>query len=174
MVITLFTEILTIRNGFFFICFDGKKLTTENWKTGNDRDIEIGKTLNNDENNHSENVSPLDVTQSIVDHPLISSADSTINLKNRQVPAQCCICLEKYQIGDSIVWSSNPKCPHVYHEECMHSWLSKMGEGHCPTCRQLFCEGDIELEFGVDLSNANNNTEVSTTFEGSNEIEADE
>jgi hypothetical protein len=52
----------------------------------------------------------------------------------------CAICLESYSPGDSVVWSSNPKCCHVFHTDCMVHYLVhvKNGGTSCPTCRQTF------------------------------------
>jgi hypothetical protein len=52
----------------------------------------------------------------------------------------CAICLESYSPGDSVVWSSNPKCCHVFHTDCMVHYLVHVRNGgtSCPTCRQTF------------------------------------
>jgi hypothetical protein len=35
------------------------------------------------------------------------------------VPNQCAICLSSYEAGEEIVWSSNRRCDHAYHQgEC--------------------------------------------------------
>jgi hypothetical protein len=54
----------------------------------------------------------------------------------------CCgICLESYQPGEVVAWSSS--CKHVFHQDCIASYfLSKktlVEEMPCPCCRQKFC-----------------------------------
>lgn len=59
--------------------------------------------------------------------------------EHRQVPNNCAICLSSYEIGDKVVWSSNEKCNHAFHVDCIVEWLIKMQEGTpCPCCRQEF------------------------------------
>lgn len=48
----------------------------------------------------------------------------------------CAICLTQYATGDQIIFSSNPKCQHVFHGDCILSWLVKRRQ--CPCCRQVF------------------------------------
>eukprot|EP00538_Stauroneis_constricta_P001072 CAMPEP_0119561442 /NCGR_PEP_ID=MMETSP1352-20130426/17645_1 /TAXON_ID=265584 /ORGANISM="Stauroneis constricta, Strain CCMP1120" /LENGTH=291 /DNA_ID=CAMNT_0007609651 /DNA_START=221 /DNA_END=1096 /DNA_ORIENTATION=+ len=61
---------------------------------------------------------------------------------NRQpVPNCCAVCLGSYDVGESVVWSSNPQCAHAFHEECIIEWLIKMQpETPCPCCRQEFTD----------------------------------
>ena len=59
--------------------------------------------------------------------------------EHREVPNNCAICLSSYEIGDKVVWSSNERCNHAFHEDCVVEWLIKMQEGTpCPCCRQEF------------------------------------
>lgn len=52
----------------------------------------------------------------------------------------CSICLSPYKAGESIVWSSNPKCQHMFHKHCLMSWFSRKRRSFrdCPCCRQAF------------------------------------
>mmetsp|Transcript_11730 Transcript_11730/g.14582 ORF Transcript_11730/g.14582 Transcript_11730/m.14582 type:complete len:342 (+) Transcript_11730:134-1159(+) len=43
--------------------------------------------------------------------------------ERRDVPGTCAVCLCNYTVGDRVIWSSNPLCPHVFHEECIIQWL---------------------------------------------------
>lgn len=76
----------------------------------------------------------------------------------RLVPNCCAICLSHYEIGETIVWSSNTDCRHAFHEECITDWLVKLHVQQpsppnppgttttpvvvvttpCPCCRQEF------------------------------------
>lgn len=87
--------------------------------------------------------------------PSVSSNPDKIPLINggpRLVPGTCSICLCEYEVGDSIVWSSNVNCQHAFHEDCILTWLTKkeeqssssgsdeeqQNEAICPFCRQPF------------------------------------
>ena len=59
----------------------------------------------------------------------------------KTVPNCCAICIDHYEEGDVVVWSSNPKCVHAFHRECVTDWLIKMQpETPCPCCRQEFTD----------------------------------
>lgn len=49
-------------------------------------------------------------------------------------PRTCPICLDDYEGGDDICWSSNKKCHHAFHLDCMLAWL--MNNDDCPLCRE--------------------------------------
>jgi Ring finger domain len=59
-----------------------------------------------------------------------SSIDSTSK------DSVCGICLE--ELGPKCVGSCNPHCMHLYHEECIVSWLAPRQHWLCPICRQVF------------------------------------
>jgi hypothetical protein len=72
----------------------------------------------------------------------------------RGVSNSCAICLSPYEVGDTIVWSSNPMCEHAFHAECMIHWsVEEHGPPHCPCCRKIFIQDsedafvDLEKEF---------------------------
>lgn len=46
----------------------------------------------------------------------------------------CAICMSNFVEGELVCQSSNIHCQHVYHKECMASWLMKHKE--CPMCRE--------------------------------------
>ena len=71
----------------------------------------------------------------------------------------CAICLTEYEVSNVVSWSANPKCPHIFHEECITKWFVSLGRlqsvsdlhleddcpknvlGYrleCPCCRQDF------------------------------------
>ncbi len=65
--------------------------------------------------------------------------------------AYCSICISHYDVGDKIVWSPSSPCPHIYHLDCILSWIS-VGKRKCPYCREFFTEKiDIdEIKFQDD------------------------
>jgi hypothetical protein len=61
----------------------------------------------------------------------------------------CAICLDHYQEGETIVWSQDKDCCHVYHKECFVDYLSNrtnptLDDNPCPTCRRNFCKVPVE------------------------------
>jgi hypothetical protein len=75
----------------------------------------------------------------------------------RMVENECSICLCEYNVGDDVVWSSNPQCDHVFHETCIEQWLMKQRDGPlCPCCRRDFVidpfdfgDDDVDIEIGI-------------------------
>jgi len=47
---------------------------------------------------------------------------------------QCVICFNELNDGDMVGWSEH--CDHIFHKDCIHSWLLKHPE--CPICRRNF------------------------------------
>lgn len=65
----------------------------------------------------------------------------TTRLNNRDtVPIVCAICLEKFKVNDELAFSSNHKCSHVFHLDCITEYIGKTkgAEKPCPCCRQWF------------------------------------
>ena len=106
------------------------------------------------------------------------SADEMIPEGTRNVPNICVICHEDYNISDEVCWSSNQECIHVFHKDCMVSWLTSLGwmklkeqkesknmmledkcldyyDLECPVCRSQFICKDL-LHKNVRAENANN------------------
>ena len=52
-------------------------------------------------------------------------------LENELLITECSICLDSYEIGDTI---SILSCEHFYHTKCLNEWLNKKEE--CPLCRE--------------------------------------
>jgi hypothetical protein len=91
----------------------------------------------------------------------------------RVVSCECAICLNAYAPEDTIVWSKNTKCPHVFHLDCIKKWSKKTEEEvSCPCCRQVFLdhedENDAKENEHIDLS------VVSANAAGAGETDADD
>jgi len=56
----------------------------------------------------------------------------------RVVPNSCIICLNSYEPGCYVSWSSDKECCHVFHRDCILMWLLKKDEPLCPCCRREF------------------------------------
>lgn len=73
--------------------------------------------------------------------------------KTREVPNLCAICLADYEIGDRIVWASNPLCEHAFHKECIERWLVKQrGNPLCPCCRRDFVLDPLDTDGEGDIA----------------------
>uniref|UniRef100_A0A7S4JGB2 RING-type domain-containing protein n=1 Tax=Odontella aurita TaxID=265563 RepID=A0A7S4JGB2_9STRA len=68
---------------------------------------------------------------------------------------ECSICLDKYDKGDTVCWSKKEECDHIFHEDCISTWLN--GHDECPLCRSNLFEGvkDEEEENGDIERNTN-------------------
>mmetsp|Transcript_33999 Transcript_33999/g.49814 ORF Transcript_33999/g.49814 Transcript_33999/m.49814 type:complete len:343 (+) Transcript_33999:230-1258(+) len=94
----------------------------------------------------------------------------------RRVSCSCAICLARYEVGETVVWSSNPLCPHVFHEECIVSWLMTRQNALCPCCRQNFTDDFCpELRFAQrTLPTSGEETSDTTTASNDNTEEYDD
>lgn len=61
----------------------------------------------------------------------------------------CVICLESYQPGESVVWSTNVDCEHVFHRDCIVKYFDKIqrrvASTPCPCCRSPFTSMTVEI-----------------------------
>mmetsp|Transcript_4812 Transcript_4812/g.7259 ORF Transcript_4812/g.7259 Transcript_4812/m.7259 type:complete len:102 (-) Transcript_4812:482-787(-) len=62
-------------------------------------------------------------------------------------PQSCPVCCEDYKKGDDIVWSRNDGCHHVFHLDCIMTWL--MQHDNCPLCRLDYLRPSEEQEEGT-------------------------
>jgi hypothetical protein len=78
--------------------------------------------------------------------------------QQRTIQSGCAICLDPYEVGDDIVWSSNEQCRHAFHQECVLDYFLHLHQydkeediaatlsGPCPCCRQSFCQPRFTLQ----------------------------
>jgi len=87
----------------------------------------------------------------------------------REVPIFCAICLGEFEPSETVCWSSNMECTHVFHHDCMHTWLKSLGKRvckqqrfsenptvkqvlnfslECPCCRQSFIDKSVVVSVG--------------------------
>ena len=116
-----------------------------------ENDISISTRSQNDdgEDGIDKNDTPPTIRRpelTVLRRKLSSSADYGID-EQLDVSDCCTICLEPYVAGESIVWSMNSECHHVYHKDCVVDYFAyKMNKGHpclCPTCRRTYCSVTI-------------------------------
>ena len=55
----------------------------------------------------------------------------------RSAPNGCAICLSAFEPQHHITWSSNDKCKHVFHKDCILDWLQASGGRHLRRRRRL-------------------------------------
>jgi hypothetical protein len=46
----------------------------------------------------------------------------------------CSICIEAFEIGDTLSLSPNVYCEHFFHQKCIINWLAR--SSNCPACRR--------------------------------------
>jgi hypothetical protein len=86
-----------------------------------------------------ESISELGDEQHMIEIPKPGLYNADEDRGTRFASGACSICISSYQVGSDVVWSSNSLCEHVFHAECIESWLIKQREGSlCPCCRQEF------------------------------------
>lgn len=71
----------------------------------------------------------------------ISSWRQLLMLSSWRKPSrddECCICLERYEPGQTICSAATDQCKHVFHEDCMMHWFQD--KDTCPICRVNFIE----------------------------------
>merc|ERR1711865_1046886 len=86
----------------------------------------------------------------------IDAMTNTNRTTNPTISGTCVICFEQFHKDDMIVWSEDPTCPHVHHQDCMVHFLASNAERNltgrarptnildvthnpCPTCRKTYC-----------------------------------
>lgn len=66
----------------------------------------------------------------------------SITEKQEILASSCCpICLQTWIIGDKLAMGR--VCRHVFHENCLHPWISRSTS--CPYCRCDLQEQDLDL-----------------------------
>ena len=55
---------------------------------------------------------------------------SVLREKKEGENTECVICLEVFDVGDSI---TTLPCVHLFHTDCIKSWLKS--NNHCPICK---------------------------------------
>ena len=83
---------------------------------------------------------PMAVVQCRLPATMASSPGTTTTTTTRQSTLdECCsICLHKYECHDTIVWSPNPQCTHLFHQACLLRWLRHSPRFPCPVCRRQY------------------------------------
>lgn len=115
------------------------------------------------------------------------SSSTTEDMDWRLVTNRCSVCLSCFDVDDTVVWSVNTECPHVFHAQCLHDWLATVSRKFikrqilhessrrimyrgppqeymyrvplsCPCCRRPY----LQLDKTCDATKVASGTEVST------------
>jgi Ring finger domain len=133
----------TIYSQVFEVLCNQTELSQENLKPMDAIDIESGKcTIRQTESQDPATKSCCNKDDGVV---LAFQKDPKQEDGRCCTSAVCAICLESYQEGETIVWSQDPECCHVYHKDCFVDYLSQrknpsLEDNPCPTCRRNFCK----------------------------------
>ena len=142
--------------GAFAVCKSGsytrirsiQVLQTQDFEMDGSHDEEEGVVVVTDTkpDDKQANLSKLASIKSLDDESNRHLSGLTVRLTpTRTTPNCCAICLNHYQTGDTVIWSTNSSCSHAFHRDCMLGWLVKTPAGKpamCPCCRQAFMEED--------------------------------
>ena len=55
----------------------------------------------------------------------------------------CSVCLDAFKAGDTLSWSKDLRCKHVFHGGCLLLWLMKNDD--CPMCRTTLIQ-DVDYD----------------------------
>jgi hypothetical protein len=115
---------------------------------------------NDNDNNDHDDVLDLESGMFSLDQQQQNAA-GILELPDYSVSNGCAICLDLYQAGEMVVWSSNAKCQHAFHQECILDYFVSLRSHHklsikeeedadnntpCPCCRQDFVCIGIEKQ----------------------------
>lgn len=81
-----------------------------------------------------------------------TTTSNTTHQQQQQCKIECSICLDTFTSGEEIAWakdsgstSTEVGCDHIFHRECLISWLQYHDE--CPLCRRLLIHADANVRF---------------------------
>lgn len=69
-----------------------------------------------------------------------SSYDTMETAEESLSAVECPICMCDLSPGEIVSWSPSTACVHVYHHQCIKSWLLR--HRNCPSCRHVFLPPD--------------------------------
>lgn len=107
--------------------------------------VGVTMTVREEDIDHGGHDLEVGLTEPTIRIPATSCDDDDPSQEERREPAHCAVCLAEYEPGDTVVWSLNPDCQHVFHDDCILTWLSR-GKKRCPCCRKSFVDPTAERE----------------------------
>lgn len=78
---------------------------------------------------------------------LVLSGKPSSDGPNSRVPNRCTVCTESYKTGETVVWSHDAECRHVFHRNCLIDYLLNVNgeDTPCPVCRRNFCSTNCAM-----------------------------
>lgn len=55
------------------------------------------------------------------------------SVRTFRTSGECSICLQEYQSKETVCWAKNDDCDHLFHQDCIVTWLKDHDD--CPLCR---------------------------------------
>eukprot|EP00934_Nitzschia_sp_Nitz4_P006649 Nitzschia sp. Nitz4//scaffold6_size259037//194605//195728//NITZ4_001103-RA/size259037-augustus-gene-0.301-mRNA-1//1//CDS//3329556980//6639//frame0 len=98
--------------------------------SGGSDDIEApnqGYDTSDDEDFEDLAESTFQAANEVIEVPLAGLVGEQGTLVSRQVPNGCTICLCSFVPDDRLTWSTNAKCAHVFHHDCLLNWYQAVG-----------------------------------------------
>lgn len=102
---------------------DGSNTTAKIVRSGEVQQ-EVSMKLSVDESENSLTTANTDTDNSVQSHDPVTTTTRT---------NACCICMEAYAPGEIICAARTTECDHVFHKQCLASWLQNHNQ--CPLCR---------------------------------------
>jgi hypothetical protein len=62
-----------------------------------------------------------------------AGAHGSPSIPNRGDLDMCAICRCEYRVNQELCWSQDPLCSHVFHRQCMQTWI--LDHDYCPLCK---------------------------------------
>ena len=137
--------------------------THEKCKSEEFVDMELGGDISSSSPDDDANTKDNDVSYNDTHKSCWHSNRSMIC--SRQQPHQlfvtndgtCIICFEEFAVGDIIVWSEDPDCSHIYHEDCMIQYLTTK-----PRSKEIVVVTNDDSDTDGDSTNDHSNTTEDT------------
>lgn len=70
--------------------------------------------------------------------------------------SECAICWGDYEDGETVCYSPNKRCVHVFHSKCLKPWLKKRND--CPLCKYNIISSWLWIRFMKQTNRINFNT----------------
>jgi Ring finger domain len=91
---------------------------------------------------------PKSVSETISD-PELRGADDDDDDDDDDEDKCCSICLAHFESNELVAMSNNVNCKHIFHKDCITSWLVK--QDGCPFCRRPYLEAEeVKVECESD------------------------
>jgi hypothetical protein len=84
------------------------------------------------------------------------------SMEENEETSTCIICLEPFRVGDIVAWSKQSTIPrdkadveaqpclHVFHRDCIASWLTNPKHDDCPACRSIILQESPDASSQAD------------------------